>query len=266
MTSHAEFSEDALADRAPLANPFKGQDEYGLPTVIVDGRAEVPLAEALRQRLEARRGANVSYIVREFRKVDAEGTGFVRAKEVQDFLVRRNIFLSDEQLASVVRAFDTDGNGALDYVEFARAVLPDKFNASPEALAAPTIRSGWVVRDAEAARLEAAGVPRLTVAGRYVTLAELVREKLAARTRHANGLARRAFKVLDTNKDGRVTASEIRRLLETFAVYLDDAQLAALMSEWDPNGDGISCDEFMHRVLPDSFAPPGLQDAGLPGM
>ena len=177
--------------------------------------------------------------------------------------------LEPAQAARVVERFDSDGNGTMDYMEFARAVLPSHFG--DEAL--PVLRSGWEQvrrgcgprvllsrpmrstllsvarrvycipfaripalcadlgrccpqRGETERRLEAAGVPRVTMAGRYVPLTVFVREKLAARSRcSGTASARRAFRRLDADGSGVISRDELGKFFEIYGLYLEEGQL-----------------------------------------
>jgi Ca2+-binding EF-hand superfamily protein len=265
VSSRSDFNEAVLAPRPPQESPVKGVDSDGLPTVVI-GTQELTLAELLRRGLSARGGDHglAARLLRAFRQMDDMGSGNVTAQGLQEFLSRWcNVRLEPAQAARVVERFDSDGNGTMDYMEFARAVLPSHFG--DEAL--PVLRSGWEQRGETERRLEAAGVPRVTMAGRYVPLTVFVREKLAARSRcSGTASARRAFRRLDADGSGVISRDELGKFLEIYGLYLEEGQLQALMNEFDPIGDGLTVDDFLRNVMPDNFAPEGLEDAGLPGM
>jgi|SanBayMetagenome_1026888.scaffolds.fasta_scaffold104785_1 Ca2+-binding EF-hand superfamily protein len=47
-----------------------------------------------------------------------------------------------------------------------------------------------------------------------------------------------AFNLFDTDKDHRVTPSELKSGLERFEIFINDDQVAALIADFDKDGSG----------------------------
>lgn len=64
-------------------------------------------------------------------------------------------------------------------------------------------------------------------------------------TRDAEQELRDAFAVFDTDNSGAIDRKELKRLMKKLGQALSEAELDAMMSEVDENGDGeISFEEF----------------------
>ncbi|GAB6020432.1 hypothetical protein CHUAL_003127 [Chamberlinius hualienensis] len=64
-----------------------------------------------------------------------------------------------------------------------------------------------------------------------------------------------AFSLLDTNRDGKVNASELKSMMETMGIKVSDEQIQNLIAQASTTGDGlISEDEFMQFMSTQSTA------------
>ena len=58
-----------------------------------------------------------------FRDIDVDGSGSIEATELRAAFRRQGIVLTDEETAAVMRVFDRNGDGRLNYDEFVSAML-----------------------------------------------------------------------------------------------------------------------------------------------
>ena len=61
-----------------------------------------------------------------FREIDVDGSGSIEPNELRAAFRRQGIMLTDEETAAVVKAFDRNGDGRLNYDEFVAAMLVDE--------------------------------------------------------------------------------------------------------------------------------------------
>lgn len=59
----------------------------------------------------------------EFQKMDLDGSGMIRAKELNDYLQSRDLKMSSREIQELINEIDYQGNGKINYSEFLSATI-----------------------------------------------------------------------------------------------------------------------------------------------
>jgi Ca2+-binding EF-hand superfamily protein len=135
-----------------------------------------------------------------FRFFDKDGDGFISATELGTVMRSIGQNPTDTEIRDIINECDADGNGRLDFDEFANLM-----------------------------------------ASHIKTQAEMENE------------LKQSFKVFDSNNDGYINASELRKMMAVMGEKLTDAEADALIRTWDKDGDGrIDYNEFVKAMIADN--------------
>jgi Ca2+-binding EF-hand superfamily protein len=212
LLAEAEYERETLSDAEEDDLPY----EKPAPAA-----ASEPVAAAASAKREARRAlkqhalknkideelddAAVARFRRSFDLFDADGDGTISATELRNVLRSLGRAPTQEQLDQILKVFDADGSGRLEFEEFVTLIRTELSH---------TDRNDVVI-DA-------------------------------------------AWRAIDANKSGFVSPAELRRVMSNLVSYVSDAEIAAMVTVADAEGDGqLSLAEFrvhLHKVA-------GLQDA-----
>ncbi|XP_066336426.1 calmodulin-like isoform X2 [Miscanthus floridulus] len=103
--------------------------------VDADGSGAIDFQEFLtllaRQMREAN-GADEDELREAFRVFDQDQNGFISRDELRHVLQNLGEKLSDEELAEMLREADSDGDGQINYTEFAKVMLAKRRNQELE--------------------------------------------------------------------------------------------------------------------------------------
>ena len=103
-----------------------------------------------------------------------------------------------------------------------------------------------------ASRVRVVRVPVYSVAGRRVSVRELLREKTRSMARSSDGARRLLRRVAGAVGDGRVGGATIAAILRSFNVASDADVVDAALAELDRGADGrVALAEFVEWALPD---------------
>lgn len=182
------------------------------------GEAKQLIQEAIRSRL----GTGQAELLRAFKFFDRDRSGTIAADEFQEAMkVYAMLDFSDELAAKLMKEFDEDGNGEIDYQEFTTLVMGSK---KDDLTSLNTAASTEYVS---------------TAAGNDMMM---LRQKIRSQWKDLL----QAFRAADKDKSGTLDDAELRRVLHRFNVDLGDSQFAELMQEIDEDRDGqVSYAEFM---------------------
>lgn len=78
----------------------------------------------LRKQLFVKNARGVSGLWDSFTVADADDSGALDRDEFNEALHHAGVFLTTQEIGSVFRKFDENGNGVLEYEEFVNAVVP----------------------------------------------------------------------------------------------------------------------------------------------
>ena len=173
----------------------------------------------------------------------------------EDSVPRRNTLRFDS---------DADADAVLEsFASSKRAISPDLANDSitserSELSEEETFSPAEAARDAkrEAARgtrgSRVVRVPVYSVAGRRLSVRELLREKTRSMARSSDGARRLMRRVTGVDRDGRVGGETVAAILRSFNVASDADVVDAVTSELDRDADGrVALAAFLEWALPD---------------
>ena len=222
----------------------------------------------LRAKIHAKYKSGNSALLKVFKMMDTEADGKITVPEFKRFLEPLNLNLSKPALDHLLRQFDSDGDGSIDYYKFCQVVVPDNY----QKLNVPDAVTGQV-------REKMQGIPAMvwqpprhfaehstpTVLTPFDSKAvppypgdhravNLLREKIAQRSRNSNDRSaaiqlRDALRLYDTAKNGRIPRSRFREVLVKYSIFLSDNEFAELCSTL-PNfqGEQLGYRSFLDAV------------------
>jgi Ca2+-binding EF-hand superfamily protein len=180
--------------------------------------AKLLIQDAIKSRL----GTGQAELLRAFKFFDRDRSGTIHLKEFQEAMkIYAMLEFSDELAEKLMKEFDEDGNGEIDYQEFTTLVM------------------GSTKDDLTSLNTVASTEHVSTAAGNDMMM---LRRKV--RTQWKDLL--QAFRDVDTDKSGTLDESELRRVLSRFNIDLHESQFKELMEQIDEDRDGeVSYAEFM---------------------
>lgn len=216
----------------------------------------------LKRALETR----FAEIRRAFRLVDMDNSGSCDRDELKHMLQAMfNLSIPEHIMDRIIDLADYDGDGQINFAEFARLATEDDVLNMKKTLQADVGAWGTAnVEDklAEINKMKAAAQRRLAASGGYEDggyhpklrrtgpgLDELRRAhktiKKAVLARYPNYAA--AFKQIDKDGSGTLRRAELRRFLHDMVKTISDRCISGLIDFCDDDGDGktLSKDEFV---------------------
>lgn len=207
-----------------------------------------------------------SEIRRAFRLVDMDNSGECDREELKHmFSAMFNLAIPEPIMDRIIDLADYDGDGSINFAEFARLCTEDDVLNMKKTLQADVGAWGSVDLDAKIAEINkaAAAAQRRTAAGGGYEdggyhpklrrtgpgLDELRRAhktiKKAVLMRFPNFVT--AFKTIDKDGSGTIRRAELRRFLQTMTKTVGDRVISGLIDFCDDDGDGktLSTDEFV---------------------
>jgi calcium-dependent protein kinase len=65
----------------------------------------------------------IAPLAEQFRLLDKDGTGLITSAELSQFMKEKSQNLTEEQISSIMKELDYQGNGKINYTEFLSATL-----------------------------------------------------------------------------------------------------------------------------------------------
>jgi Ca2+-binding EF-hand superfamily protein len=268
-------------DRVRLAASLEKLQE---PSVFDRGRAGdagyVPLIsdirdlEALLREKTLERTSNSGKGARAWWKYfDRDGSGAMDRGEFETAMARFNIAAAPEVVDEIMRKYDSNGDGEIDYCEMLRCLVPEGVRDRQRDTVASMRNMRHFGTSDVTVETQAVKAPPLTLgAPRAASAAEpqthrvsapafqkMLLEWMRARGRGLAGL-RKLFRQMDGDGDGRLDRDEFTRGLAMMNIHPTPGDLRAILARYDANGDGsIQFDEFIARVLPEHENPGYLE-------
>lgn len=177
-----------------------------------------------------------------FRTLDEDASGKLSHDEMKQVLMMFNLSIPAKIINKIIQLADVDGDGEIDYAEFARVMTADDIisaygvtglgQAAPRRVGPATLRPGVTETDIRHAQK---------------TLRAEFEEKYSKLTD--------AFKFIDTDRTGQLERSEIKGLMLQFNIHdVSDAAMDNLIDFADFDGDGqINYAEFCRCLTADDI-------------
>ncbi len=207
--------------------------------------------DALRQQIEIH-----GSIAKAFRRLETTKDAKIDPAELQGYLRKHmHIEMSDATTRDVIKELDADGDGEIEYGEFARRLLGkfdidttgDRNGATGGGGHHVAMDSQNTAQRAAATQRARGGLGALSVARRHeAALAmETIRQRLL--TKHAN--LRDAFRAIDVDSDNTLSYDEFGQLILQWMPEIDPGKCDDVCRLLDADGDGmIDFDEFSSVV------------------
>jgi Ca2+-binding EF-hand superfamily protein len=155
------------------------------------------------------------YLQKLFKVADANGDGVLQPAEFANLLRRSGFGFSEGQIATLIDAADINKDGVIEYSEFVPAMS--------------ALLQGDFVQDTAPS----------TVSNEMPTLADVPPEMLQR-------YLLKLFRVADTNGDGVLQPSELKRLLQLSGFNISNETVNEIVAEADTNHNGvIEYEEFV---------------------
>jgi Ca2+-binding EF-hand superfamily protein len=204
---------------------------------------------------------------------DRDGSGAMDRGEFETAMARFNIAAAPEVVDEIMRKYDSNGDGEIDYCEMLRCLVPEGVRDRQRDTVASMRNMRHFGTSDVTVETQAVKAPPLTLgAPRAASAAEpqthrvsapafqkMLLEWMRARGRGLAGL-RKLFRQMDGDGDGRLDRDEFTRGLAMMNIHPTPGDLRAILARYDANGDGsIQFDEFIARVLPEHENPGYLE-------
>jgi len=243
--NHTKPAAAVVAGPAPAEAPVGPADEE-----------VIKYFEMLRTKMTDR----FAQLRRAFRQIDEDASGTLDHKEVKQILETFNLGIPDAVLDRIISLADFDGDGSINYAEFARIMTSEDVVHMKNTLEAAERGVGSGVNAARVARKMAeGGANRLTntVTDENVKLRRtgpgLDKIRRAHKTLREAILSRYssitlAFSALDTDGSGKLRRDEVQRFLRSCNTKVPDQVISALIDYIDIDQDvkTISLQEFIN--------------------
>eukprot|EP01028_Stygiella_incarcerata_P005960 TRINITY_DN2459_c0_g1_i1.p1 TRINITY_DN2459_c0_g1~~TRINITY_DN2459_c0_g1_i1.p1 ORF type:complete len:1822 (-),score=519.58 TRINITY_DN2459_c0_g1_i1:603-6068(-) len=215
--------------RSQLTTAMRTDDDE-METIDVKTRKK---SKALRKDLEIRRylqdrlqkdGRDVRSL---FLAFDVNRDGVVSPEELRQGLEGAGVVMSDYEFGKLVERFDADGNGAVDYTEFAN-IFEEPAGEEVKKPSTPASSRFLVASEEER---------------RHQSLFRNVKNLIQQKRKRALD----AFRLFDKNGDGVVSREEFGKTLEELGLAVPEADLSLLVDRFDTDKNGtVDYQEFQN--------------------
>jgi len=242
----AEGKHDSL-----LGNTHGTRKEATIPLVTAE-RADQILKEKMALQFTEVRVA--------FRKHDVDRSGTISSDEFETVLENMNIKLSEKELAKLLRKYDGDGSGGVDYREFM-----EKFGLELQGSTAGGASTDIENSHGELAHNESSAARRggqasyrakqghVQIKGHHSqrevyqsadAVEAYLMQKMGERWRDV----RTAFMAFDKDRSDSVDLAEFAEVLSTMQIRIKPAELQKLLNKYDiDSSGGVNFHEFLHK-------------------
>jgi Ca2+-binding EF-hand superfamily protein len=260
-----EAMERAAAKRKSLVQEAAQAREHKV-NVLIDAEDEGITETELRAahtKIRDHFSTRFSQVRRGFMLLDEDASGKLSYAELRSILLMFNLQIPAKHVQKIIELADMDGNGVIDYAEFARIIsaqdicsLKNTLSNNPDSAVSYTKTAGLTKKKyREGAAQMRPGVTEKQVNEAAQAFKGELEEKYSRLTD--------AFKFIDSDRTGTLDRPEVLRLLTEFNIPdISHATIETLIDFADYDGDGeINYAEFA-RVLnsKDVFA---LNDANM---
>jgi len=228
-------------------------DYLRIPSDSSIGAEEVsPAYLSAEQAIERAIGHRTDALLNAFTKLDPEGRTDLDYSQFRQALESVGIRLSKEEFQAVVQKWDPSDDGGINYRDFllhvsgldahasdpAPAVnnLPNLHELNVVPIINPATNRPYTYKDLAKRVAPRVGLTEVEVRLIYDLFGR--KENL-----------KEAFTRFDVNRDGKVTAQELRRALDSLNIDVTDDMISILFSKYDTNHDStVDYEEFNNRL------------------
>ena len=190
-----------------------------------------------------------------FMAIDIHREGYITKDELKEVLDNFAFKMSNSQFEALVNVFDTDHDGKISFREFLQQVKHCNDEEAAEEEDA-RIREMLEFDKSPAAQRRLQKIKSKT---KKLTSYEFLMEKIWENS----DTIHEAFKKMDTDRSGSLSAAELKSMLDSYAFKVPDEVFANMLGLFDSDGDGeISYHEFMTQVKRSVAGKSGYVDAG----
>merc|ERR1711959_112477 len=169
-----------------------------------------------------------------FRRFDRDHSGALNMAEFRDALKQFNFDVTDQELITIMRKFDPNGDGSIRYDEFCASVLEDDYKAVEHSAGGQVMHGANKFTEAKAQEEEAknAEEEQKQKQERLNELLGAFREQLFPYKDQIQPL----FAEMDTHGDGHCDYEKFKELLNAMGVQVEEPDMELLMeSFFDPD-------------------------------
>ncbi|KOO24475.1 e radial spoke protein 7-like protein [Chrysochromulina tobinii] len=198
-----------------------------------------------------------------FQYIDLDHSGTLNEKELAQALDMFNVPLDKKKLKEIIAACDADGDGSIDYKEFALEAMGVE-SLSKEFLKNEGNRfykndKATINKDYETMMAASANAPVQTEAQKKAALNQ-ARDAINAKFSNM----RKAFQDLDLDASGTLSPKELYHAFDRFNLQMDRGRFQSIIDACDKDGNGsISYEEFVDVLARDTVADAAMGKRGL---
>ncbi|CAG7904793.1 unnamed protein product [Brassica rapa] len=198
-----------------------------------------------------------------FAYMDANRDGRISPHELQKSFMTLGEQLSDEEAEAAVRLSDTDGDGMLDFQEFAQLIKGDDdqedkktelkeafrmYIAEGEECITPrSLKTMLKKLDHLIIKLVIMKNTQRQLSSSFMKLYERLSSDINREDKNKDLAA--VFAYMDANRDGRISAEELKKSFKTLGEQLSDQEAEAAVKLSDLDGDGMLDFEEFAQLL-----------------
>lgn len=175
-----------------------------------------------------------SDLARAFKNFDVDGNGIIRKKELRSILYRFVLPISPVEFNKLWCKYDPDSKGFISYQNFVeklgRVLLPGDnkgFQGTSRSMVDENYNNVLAHHENQQSKHEELALAQIKYSRNLS--AQTVETELKDRFREYYASFDKAFRQMDTNKDGYITLTDLRRVLFQLNYFLDDEQFNCLL-------------------------------------
>jgi len=167
-----------------------------------------------------------------FRRVDEDHSGSLNMSEFKQALKKFNFDVSDQELISIMRKFDPDGDGSIRYDEFCKSVLEDDYKQVEGTSGGQVLHGNN--RHEEAERQKRAAEQQVVAQEHKQAALHSILERTRQQLRGQD--CSEAFVQADERGDGHCSYDAFAELLYSMGLSISDEEMEIVMeSFYDPD-------------------------------
>ena len=197
-----------------LLSPAPSKANHGAAKMVTP-----PSVDQIHRQLQESVNSQFASLKQAFKALDSSGAGQISNEQFVNVLMGSGMPVPQEDLKLLVSAYDTNGDGYVDYLEFERAL---------------SANGGRAVRISDAVDDPTGAVNQQALMARLIAAEQALRSKIHEKYHSIT----EAFIALDEDSSGSLEAFEFAQLLRQNNIQVTDQEMAVMIERYDQNGDG----------------------------